>query len=367
MPESTKPAAPGAGAEGQAAGPQAGNGRRGEGMETAATTAATPPPEREEKGAVAAMAETGAGGSASGPESFLYIMDPNAAPCIWAKYQRRAGYRAHVFSEAGYDPFRIIDFYGSDIVTSRHTVTTHKIQRHRGIKHAVGRIRHYALGHAPLSGTKRKLIEQADVVMLHGRHYMANAIKRRYPSKKVIIHYSGTDLRMASPSARREQLAREGIADMVTVSTADLLANLEEKNNNSNYHWIPNPIDTEHFVPMPLPERERTLRIRNATVDEGVAGALCERYARNVVVTQARTTPYADMPGLFRDYTHYIDWMGLDERMEPIPYWSMLGLEAMACGRSVLWSDMRVHPPSDFPAQHDPEASARVLTRLCQF
>src|SRR5207249_2393987 len=116
----------------------------------------------------------------------------------------------------------------------------------------------------------------ADILHIHSRSDMVFKLRKEFGnSKKIILHYHGTDIRGIKKQklphrSKLSDLAIRGIftyrrvrdailirkrihsnaqrlADAVIVSTPDLLSLV------SNGKYLPNPIDTHHFTPDMIP------------------------------------------------------------------------------------------------------------------
>jgi len=153
------------------------------------------------------------------------------------------GHESKVIRHAGYDPFGIFKFY-ENFVTN-----------------------------VPPKKFKKICVEEAekvDIIHFHSRPDILLMISKKFgKSKKIILHYHGSDIRGFStkenvhhgPSisdaihkpvwvARRllkswKKLNQEAqnIADAIIVSTPDLLDDVP------NAEYLPNPIDIDHFKP----------------------------------------------------------------------------------------------------------------------
>ena len=88
-----------------------------------------------------------------------------------------------------------------------------------------------------------------DIIHVHSLDEIIPILKLLYPKKKVIIHYHGTDTR----GKWKERKNYWEKADRVLVSTPDLLQGAP-----NHVIYLPNPVDTELFKPMPELRRPRT-------------------------------------------------------------------------------------------------------------
>lgn len=169
----------------------------------------------------------------------------------------------------------------------------------------------------------------------------------------VLLHYHGSDIRGRWKDRRRYWCG----ADRVLVSTSDLLV---EAPKVAEYQ--PNPIDIKLFNPSDSAAKEEAaLHFDYGAVDiaELIAGI-------NHIPLRLRKkgVPHSEMPGVLRGYTHYVDVKrDYSDRVlisRPTDSGSLIGLQALACGSTVLTlTGKRV----GLPPQHRPENVAnRVLT-----
>jgi hypothetical protein len=189
---------------------------------------------------------------------------------------------------------------------------------------------------------------RADVVHVHSQDKLAPMLS--IMGCRVVLHYHGTDIR----GRWEDKKPLWKCADRILVSTTDLL-----KGAPANAEHLPNPIDTEMFRDLGGPRTEAALHIDYDAVDlaEKIAK---ENHIRLVVVKKG--IPYADMPRLLNEYTHYIDVKRdcsdgvLINR--PTDTGSLVGLQALASGCRVLTlNGGRV----GLPPGHRPEAVAKQL------
>jgi hypothetical protein len=292
----------------------------------------------------------------------LHVWDQAGVACILAKYQRRQGYSSSVLRVKGQDRYGINKFYSDLIIFSSEQDF---IQR--SLREA----------------------DSAQLIHVHSRIDVIAPLRERYGnSKKIILHYHGTDIRGFSPPTvyqkrswlgnilpsskflmkklirrksgsttrnRRAQLA----ADRILVSTPDLLKLVKWAN------YLPNPVDIEHFRPDDnrLNRGKRALTIRSEVTDIEWALDYCKRNNVDLdIETYDRTqnpVMYQDMPSFLKRYNTYVDIRLVNGKI--LENLSKSALESLACGLEVL--DYRLHYLRGLPSEHDPSA---VLSKLAK-
>lgn len=290
----------------------------------------------------------------------LHVWDQAGVACILAKYQRRQGYSSSVLRVNDQDKYGINKFY-SDLITFC----------------------------SEQDFIQRSLLEadSAQLIHVHSRIDVIAPLRERYgKSKKIFLHYHGTDIRGFSPPTvhqkhsrlasilptsksilknlirrksgnivrnRKAQLAADGIL----VSTPDLLKLVKRAS------YLPNPVDIEHFKPddYQLDRGKRALTIRSEVTDIDWALDYCKRNKVDLdIETYDRTQNpimYQDMPSFLKRYNTYVDIRLVNGKI--LENLSKSALEALACGLQVL--DYRLMYHRGLPSEHDP---SEVLSKL---
>lgn len=290
----------------------------------------------------------------------LHVWDQAGVACILAKYQRRQGYSSSVLRVKGQDKYGINKFY-SDLII----FCSEQDFIQRSLREA----------------------DSAQLIHVHSRIDVIAPLRERYgKSKKIILHYHGTDIRgFSSPAMhhkhsrlasilpnsksilkklirrksgniaknRKAQLAADGIL----VSTPDLLKLVKRAS------YLPNPVDIEHFKPddYQLDRGKRALTIRSEVTDIDWALDYCKRNKVDLdIETYDRTQNpimYQDMPSFLKRYNTYVDIRLVNGKI--LENLSKSGLESLACGLQVL--DYRLMYHRGLPSEHDP---SEVLSKL---
>jgi hypothetical protein len=290
--------------------------------------------------------------------NILHIWDQAGVACILAKYQELSGHKSKVIVTKTRDKFGIYSFY------HQYTQT---------------------IDPRLFIDTCLKEAETADVLHIHGRIDMLFRLHKKFGrSKKLVLHYHGTDLRglkkrqkeelphRSLPSdliifakrlvrrpyykimRRRIHARAQKLADAVIVATPDLLQFAE------NAIHLPNPIDTDHFKPLNnmkcnnYQQQVKILTINNEAIDMELVLSYCRKNGLNssVEVYDRMNNPimYSDMPNFLRNYDIYLDARFINRQL--IEGMSKTALESLACGLSVI--DHQLNRQKGLPPEHDP-------------
>jgi len=254
-------------------------------------------------------------------KSILLVWDVAGISAILAKYLKRRGYIADVILREGYDKFNILDFY---------EIKTLNLRGSQFLKYAVKKAKDY------------------DIIHVHDLFELIPLILHKYKNEKIVIlHYHGTRLRN---TPQKERLESEKIADNVIVSTKDLLKILP------NATYLPNPIDTEFFHPIPRKKGnvEKKFIIINEALDRKlITNRLEELKLGEVEIIDRKTqfVPYSEIPKLFGNYTTYVDIRYQKGKL--IDAFSATALQALACDLTVI--DWNGNKWEGLPEEHKPE------------
>ena len=298
----------------------------------------------------------------------LHIWDQAGVACILAKYQSRQGHLASVLRINGQDKYGINRFYEEFVIYSSQEDF---IQR--SLKEA----------------------EAAQLIHIHSRLDVLFPLREKFGrSKKIILHYHGTDIRglvsskKNSPKPRsqinrisniipqsksflRKKLWRNSssykihkkalsTADAVLVSTPDLLSLAEGAT------YLPNPIDTEHFKPdeSPRKDRKRALTIDTEATDVRRTLKYCKSHNMDTEIEVYDRTQkpvmYGKMPNFLKGYEIYVDVRYVNGHV--LENLSKTALESLACGLEVL--DHRLEYRRGLPLEYNPST---VLSKLSNF
>jgi glycosyltransferase involved in cell wall biosynthesis len=286
-------------------------------------------------------------------------IDPCGFACIFAIYQRLQGHESKVIIPGYQDKYGIIKFYKDYVVW------------------------------VPEQEFFEKCIEEAsraDIIHIHSLINVLFKLRKKFGrSKKIVLHYHGTDIRgshqpverstsqsnlayalflKAKMRARkllrnRRHLKAQRLADAVIVSTPDLLQWV------TNCTYLPNPVDIDHFKPQTIYEKKKNaLIIKTEVTDTRWVLDYCKNNNINldIEVYDRAQSPimHADMPNFLRQYTVYVDIRYVNETV--LQALSKTGLEALACGLKVL--NYRLECRQGLPIEHDPRNVISCLSNI---
>ncbi len=279
---------------------------------------------------------------------------------ILAKYQQRQGHESKVIKYIDLDKYGIAKFYQDYAFSVR--------------------VEEFAK-------TCAREAEAVDVVHIHSAIAVLFMLRKKFGrSKKLILHYHGTDIRGLSrfkgwrvrplSSQRLSNLADvvinprsvvsrivgfalstkqvhflvQKLADAVLVSTPDLLQLV------SKAVYLPNPVDIDHFTPISTAKNEQKEALTMDTEAIDIRQALHHCKEHNVdldieVYDRAKSPiMYSHMPAFLRRYKIYVDIRFVNQKI--LENLSKTALESLACGLTVL--DYQLKFRQRLPTEHEP-------------
>ena len=289
----------------------------------------------------------------------LHIHDQAGVSCILAKYQRFNGLESRVLSSNVIDKLGILKFYKDyvDIVKPADFVD-------------------YCISEA----------KNADIIHIHSWEELVVRIRKAFGnSKKIILHYHGTDIRGLKSKKRtdlsplknmriqsksyaikvrnRLRLIQLGyykslrtesqkLADDILVSTQDLLLLLPHAK------YLPNPVDVEHFSKDDTKHNKvnnnNALTMKTESVDIQKTLLYCKEnnINLNIEIFDCTKTPllHAEIPNFLKKYDIYVDIKIVNDKI--IESLSKTGLESLACGLRVL--NYKLEYIDKLPEKHHP-------------
>jgi len=256
----------------------------------------------------------------------LHVWNTAGVASVIAKYQARIlKWETWVVSRLGHDPFSLT-YYGEALKTSSLGFFSKVIWISRGY----------------------------DLVHVHSLDKMVPLIKTLYPAKPVILHYHGSEIRDKWEKRKKYWLK----ADVIMVSTRDLLEGAPQ-----HVIYLPNPVDTEFFRPMPHLRRTNTaLYIYDPlnpilSRDLKWAREAANRYNLCLIIHNRRKNPvkHKDMPIFINKFEYLIDRKSVNSL-------SKTALEALACGLKVIRWDGKI--VTGLPEDHRPEYVIKRLYKI---
>ena len=287
--------------------------------------------------------------------NILHINDIAGVACILAKYQRLNGIESKVLSSNKNDKFGILKFY-----------------------------KDYVKVVEPLNFTEYCISEarEADVIHIHSMEELVIKMRKTFGnSKKIILHYHGTDLRglknKNNPALstmkikakfyvrkvrnrwnlikmgyyKSAKIESQKLADEILVSTADLLSLL------SNGKYLPNPVDIEHFSKDNINNNKVNNNALTIKTETGNTQKTLEYLRENNIdlkidVFDRTKKPllHEEIPHLLKKYKVYVDIKIVNDQL--LESLSKTGLESLACGLRVL--NYKLEYLDKLPEIHNP-------------
>jgi hypothetical protein len=275
--------------------------------------------------------------------------------CILAKYQRHNGIESKVLSPNKIDKFGILKYYKDyvEIIDPLNFVD-------------------YCISEA----------KDADVIHIHSMEEVVVQMRKTFGnSKKIILHYHGTDIRglknKNNPALstmkikakfymrkirNRLRLIRMGyyksaktesqkLADEILVSTDDLLSLLP------NAKYLPNPVDIDHFSKKTNNGKnvnDNALTIKTETGNTQKVLEYCKENNIDLKIDVFDRTKspllHEQIPNLLKKYNLYVDIKIVNDQL--LESLSKTGLESLACGLKVL--NYKLEYLDKLPQIHNP-------------
>lgn len=286
----------------------------------------------------------------------LHINDQAGVACILAKYQRFSGIDSKVILPYRIDKFGIFKFYKEylDIIEPARFVD-------------------YCIFEA----------KDADIIHIHTIEDLVVKMRKTYGySKKIILHYHGTDLRglknknnphLTSMKVKAKFYARkvrnrlrlmkmgyyrsartesQKLADLLLVSTSDLLSLLPRAK------YLPNPVDIEHFsidkdnIKNKSINSALTIKTETGNLEKTFQFLKDNKINLKVDVFDRTKKPlsHGEIPHLLKKYNLYVDIKIVDDKL--LESLSKTGLESLACGLRVL--NYKLEYIEELPDVHKP-------------
>ncbi|OYT56918.1 MAG: hypothetical protein B6U76_02415 [Desulfurococcales archaeon ex4484_217_2] len=255
----------------------------------------------------------------------LHIWNTAGVASILAKYQRKLlGWDTWVIMRKKYD---------------KYGVTTY------GALYNCDTISFYIIAMA--------LASKYDIIHVHSLDRIVLVIKKVYKKKPVILHYHGSDIRGLWDKKKRYWSK----ADKIIVATEDLL-----KDAPPNATFLPNPVDTEIFKPMPKLRRKKwALFIYSSEKKHRVSLSWAKEIAKSlklklyILNRETKPIPYKAMPHILNRFEYFIDHRYVEAL-------SKTALEALACGLKVIRWDKKIL--NTLPHVHYPQRIIKELTNI---
>jgi hypothetical protein len=288
----------------------------------------------------------------------LHINDQAGVACVLAKYQLRNGIESKVLSNNTIDKFGILKFYKDYVNVVK-----------------------------PIDFVDHCIVEakDVDIIHIHSNEILVFKIRKAFGnSKKIILHYHGTDIRgldkknsekpilqnmknknklflrkikkrlwlIKSGYYKSFSVEAQNLANEVLVATPDLLTLL----HNANY--LPNPVDLDHFSKKNNYREQKynnnALTIHTETGDIQKTLEYCNINNINLKINVYDRTKkpllYEEIPNFLKQYDIYVDIRVVNGKI--LENYSKTALESLACGLKVL--NYKLEYVDKLPEIHNP-------------
>jgi hypothetical protein len=288
----------------------------------------------------------------------LHINDQAGVSCILAKYQQRNGIESKVLSSNIIDKFGILKFYKAYV----------------NLVDPVDFL-DYCISEA----------KNADIIHIHSNEALVFRIRKIFGnSKKIILHYHGTDIRGFKTKKNSEisikqnlqnkkklfthkiknriWLIKQGyyhsfsmesqkLANEILVATPDLLSLVPYA------HYLPNPIDSDHFSKVNdnrIRSNNNALTIHTETGDIKKTLEYCKTNNISIKINVYDRTKkpllYEEIPNFLKKYDIYVDIRMVNDKI--LENYSKTALESLSCGLKVL--NYKLEYIDKLPEEHHP-------------
>jgi glycosyltransferase involved in cell wall biosynthesis len=285
----------------------------------------------------------------------LHVFDQAGVAFVLAKFQQLQGHESKVITTESSDKYGIKDFYSDQII--------------------------YVKSENEFLRESLKYAKSADIIHIHSRIDALLFLRKELGnSKRIILHYHGTDIRglkriklphrsrlsdLAIRSIYKYRTMRDKLllrsklhekaqrlANGIVVATPDLLSQVK------GAAFIPNPVDTGHFFPdrseYGLVSDKEALTMDTEATDCNLTMQHCTQnnIRLNIDVYDRVKVPimYRYMPQFLKKYAVYVDIRYVNGQI--LPNLSKTALEALACGLRVL--NYRLQYQDHLPVEHQP-------------
>jgi glycosyltransferase involved in cell wall biosynthesis len=286
----------------------------------------------------------------------LHLNDQAGVSCVLAKYQNKLGNDTKVIKVSD-DKYGIYEYYRNYVQL---------VRQDEFIEKSLQEAKHY------------------DIIHVHSLFGMIFYLRKKYgTSKKIILHYHGTDIRGIDNFDQRKRAFNENLlllilkiiknkkrqkkinriaahrlaqilSDNVLISQKDLSI------YGKNAKYIPIPIDLDHFYKHENPNKRKALLFKTeASNMKKTLETISNNFNFSAEVHDRISNPikYSKMPEFLNQYEIYVDIRFIKELL--LEDLSTTSLQSLACGLKVITPQLKIL--DTFPLQHNP---TQIVDRL---
>lgn len=290
----------------------------------------------------------------------LHLNDQAGVSCVLAKYQNKLGNDAKVIKVSD-DKYGIYEYYNDYVQL---------VRQDEFIEKSLQEAKYY------------------DIIHVHSSSGMIFVLRKKYgTSKKVILHYHGTEIRGVDNFDKRKKEYNKNLLLMVlkiiknktkrkTINPSSLhrLAQLLSDNvlisqkdlsiYVKNAEYIPIPIDLDHFYKNENHnKRKRALLFKTDKSNiKKTLEIITNNFNFSAEVHDRISNPikYSKMPEFLNQYEMYVDIRFVNELL--LEDLSTTSLQSLACGLKVITPQLKIL--DTFPLQHNPTQIVDRLLKL---
>ena len=290
----------------------------------------------------------------------LHLKDAAGVSCVLAKYQKKLGNDVKVISVSN-DKYGIYEHYNDYVQL---------VRQDEFIEKSLQEAKYY------------------DIIHVHSSYGIIFVLRKKYgTSKKVILHYHGTDIRGLNNFDNRKREYNKNLlllllkiikdktkrktinpsslhrlaqllSDNVLISQKDLSMYIK------NAEYIPIPIDLDHFHKNENHnKRKRALLFKTETSNiKKTLETINKNFNFSAEVHDRISNPikYSQMPEFLNQYETYVDIRYVNELL--LEDLSTTSLQSLACGLKVITPQLKIL--DSFPLQHNPTQIVDKLLKL---
>lgn len=289
----------------------------------------------------------------------LHLHDQAGVSCVLAKYQNKLGNDAKVIKVSD-DKYGIYEYYHNYVQL---------VRQDEFIEKSLQEAKYY------------------DIIHVHSLFGMIFYLRKKYgTSKKIVLHYHGTDIRGLDNFDQRKRVYNENLlliilkiiknkkknktinriaknrlaqilSDNVLISQKDLSIYVK------NAKYIPIPIDVDHFCKDEDRNKRKALLFKTeASNIKKTLETITNNFNFSAEVHDRISNPikYSEMPEFLNRYEMYIDIRFIKELL--LEDLSTTALQSLACGLKVITPQLKIL--DTFPLQHNPTQIVDRLLKL---
>ena len=289
----------------------------------------------------------------------LHLNNQAGVSCVFAKYQNKLGNDVKVIKVSD-DKYGIYEYY-KDYVQL--------VRQDEFIKKSLQEAKYY------------------DIIHVHSSYGMIFVLRKKYgTSKKLILHYHGTDIRgldnfdkrkreynknllllvlkIIKDKTKRKTINPSSLHRLAQILSDNVLISQKDLSHYvKNAEYIPIPIDLDHFHKNENHNKRKALLFKTETSNiKKTLETITNNFNITTEVHDRISNPikYSKMPEFLNQYETYVDIRYVKELL--LEDLSTSSLQSLACGLKVITPQLKIL--DTFPLQHNP---TQIVDKLLKF